>query len=84
MKSKRERKMASMQEITCKCGCKMKKMVRTADVKRGWGLFFSKSCKAKWQERKTGQYKDYMARQDRMYEMDDTHPNSSEAIGQWC
>jgi len=40
-------------------------MVRTADVKRGWGKFFSKSCKAKEQERRTGQYKAYMNR-DRM------------------
>ena len=46
-----------MQKMTCKCGCTQTKMVRTADVKRGWGKFFSKSCKAKYQERKTGQYK---------------------------
>jgi hypothetical protein len=31
-------------------------MVRTADVKRGWGKYFSKSCKAKEQEQRTGQY----------------------------
>lgn len=46
--------MATTQIITCKCGCKRKKEVRTADVKRGWGLFFSKSCKAKWQSRTKG------------------------------
>ncbi|MEH6784731.1 MAG: hypothetical protein V7688_12680 [Alcanivorax jadensis] len=40
-----------MTEITCKCGCGRKKMVRTADVKRGWGLYYSKSCKAKKQGR---------------------------------
>jgi len=34
-------------------------MVREADRKRGWGLYYSKSCKAKHQERKTGQYADY-------------------------
>ena len=56
--------MASMQEITCKCGCGRKKMVRTADVKRGWGRFYSKSCKAKHQERRTGQYKDYCNRKE--------------------
>lgn len=33
-------------EITCACGCGRKKQVRTADVKRGWGKFYSKSCKA--------------------------------------
>jgi len=48
--------MATMQEITCKCGCGRTKMVRTADVKRGWGKFFDKSCKARHQERKTGHY----------------------------
>lgn len=46
--------MAAMQEITCKCGCGRKKMVRTADLKRGWGLFFDKSCKAKYQSRTGG------------------------------
>lgn len=57
--------MASMKEIVCKCGCGRKKMVRTADIKRGWGKFFSKSCKAKYQERRTGQYANYIHRQDR-------------------
>ena len=47
--------MASMEEIICGCGCGRKKMVRTADVKRGWGIFFSKSCKARHQEGRTGQ-----------------------------
>jgi hypothetical protein len=46
--------MAAMTEITCKCGCQRKKMVRTADVKRGWGLYYSKSCKAKRQARTGG------------------------------
>jgi hypothetical protein len=40
----------AMTEITCKCGCKQKKMVRTADVDRGWGLFINRSHKQKWQE----------------------------------
>lgn len=30
--------------------------VRKADVKRGWGRFCSKACKAKEQEARTGQY----------------------------
>jgi hypothetical protein len=29
-------------------------MVRTADVKRGWGKYFEKSCKAKVQAKKQG------------------------------
>lgn len=30
---------------------------RPADVKRGWARFCSKSCKAKEQENRTGQYR---------------------------
>ena len=55
--------MATTKEITCKCGCGRKKQVRTADIARGWGKFFDKSCKAKWQERKTGQCGRYYERQ---------------------
>lgn len=37
------------------CGkCKKPFEARTADVKRGWGKFCSKSCKAHVQTRKTG------------------------------
>jgi len=39
-------------ERTCRCGEKF--MARAADVKRGWGKFCSKSCKAKVQEKRTG------------------------------
>jgi len=46
--------MATTTIITCKCGCGRKKEVRTADLKRGWGLFYSKSCKAKHQIRIKG------------------------------
>lgn len=49
--------MASMTEITCACGCGRKKQVRTADVKRGWGKYYDKSCKARHQEQRTHQYK---------------------------
>jgi hypothetical protein len=42
------------QEIICACGCGRKKMVRTADVKRGWGKYFSKSCKAIAQTKRIG------------------------------
>ena len=31
-------------------------MAREADVKRGWGRFYSKSCKAREQERRTHQF----------------------------
>jgi len=49
-------------EIVCACGCGRKKEVKIADIKRGWGKFYSKSCKAKHQESKTHQYKNYMNR----------------------
>ena len=44
--------MARMVEIVCKCGCERIKNVRIADVNRGWGKFFSKSCKARYQSLK--------------------------------
>lgn len=63
--------MAKMVEITCKCGCNRKKMVRLSDVNRGWGKFYSKSCKARWQERRTHQFRDYHQRQEaREYEQE--------------
>ena len=52
--------MATMEEIICGCGCGRKKRVRVADIKRGWGKFYSKSCKAKAQERRTGQMSAYL------------------------
>ncbi len=63
-------------------------MAREADVKRGWGLFCSKSCKAIKQERRTGQHRKYLSRKIRSYSADrsseyDPHPFSSEALGQW-
>lgn len=51
----------SMVECTCKT-CKVKFMARSADVKRGWAKFCSKSCKAKKQEARTGQYRQYVNR----------------------
>lgn len=50
--------MVSMTTRTCHCGKQFQ--ARTADVKRGWGKFCSKSCKAVEQEKRTGQYKDYL------------------------
>ena len=46
--------MPSMTEITCKCGCERRRMVRAAEVARGWGRYYSKSCKAKEQWVKQG------------------------------
>ena len=84
-----------MIERKCKC-CSKLISVREADVKRGWGLYCSKSCKAKAQERKTGQYKAYMngkgisnLHPERLEKygkdgyFDDTHPFSPDALGQW-
>ncbi len=51
--------MAAMKEIICACGCGRKKDVRLSDIRRGWGKFFSKSCKARHQEKRTGQYAKY-------------------------
>ena len=63
--------MAEMKEITCQCGCGRKRMVRTADIARGWGKYFDKSCKARHQERRTGQCTEYFARQKRINGVDD-------------
>lgn len=49
-------------EVCC-AWCKKKFMARVADRKRGWGRFCSKSCKAKEQEKRTGQYAAYQAEQ---------------------
>ncbi|CAJ5553479.1 Uncharacterised protein [Burkholderia pseudomallei] len=37
---------------------------RAADVKRGWGRFCSKSCKAIRQEQRTGQHQEYLERRE--------------------
>jgi len=53
--------MPSMTERKCKnksCGKAFN--ARTADVARGWAKFCSKSCKAVQQERRTGQYGNYL------------------------
>ena len=39
-------------------------IARTADRKRGWARFCSKSCKAIKQEQRTGQYAAYLNRLD--------------------
>ncbi len=65
--------MTKTKEIICLCGCGRKKLVRMADIARGWGKFFSKSCKAKYQERKTGQYKRYYTNQEKRQTTYETH-----------
>jgi hypothetical protein len=66
----RQAKMASMTKINCKW-CRKEKDVRTADVKRGWGMFCNKTCKAAHQESKTGQYAKY---KQRLAEHEDSNP----------
>ena len=51
--------MPSTVERKCKA-CKAPFTARVADVNRGWGLYCSKSCKAKKQEVRTGQYKKFI------------------------
>ena len=48
--------------VDCKCAnkkCGMPFKARSADVKRGWGKFCSKSCKAAEQESRTHQNANY-------------------------
>ena len=40
--------------------CKKPFVARVADRNRGWALYCSKTCKAVVQEKRTGQYKDYL------------------------
>lgn len=47
--------------VSCKC-CGDPFTARVADRKRGWAKFCSKSCKAKSQEQRTGQYRSYQER----------------------
>lgn len=86
--------------------CKSDITVRLADHNRGWGNFCNKSCKAKFQEKRNGQYsaykngrgvsnlhperlkeysrsKDWDEYDDYDDSEDDTHPFSSDALGQW-
>jgi hypothetical protein len=47
--------MAAMVNRICECGCGRRFEARVADVRRGWGRFASKSCKARHQEQQTHQ-----------------------------
>jgi hypothetical protein len=56
-----EQRGAKVQRICKHCGGLF--MARVADVKRGWGRFCSKSCKASHQEYRTnGQYQRHKSR----------------------
>ena len=44
--------MAQTQEVICRCGCKQKFAARTADIRRGWGVYKDKSHKARAQEKR--------------------------------
>lgn len=76
--------MAAMQMMTCLCGCGRSKQVRTADVKRGWGKYYSKGCKARHQNPNPSRGRAH--RSDDYDDYDDydygTHPFSSAGIGQ--
>ncbi len=61
-----------MATYSCKC-CKEPFEAREADRKRGWAKFCSKSCKAKKQEARTGQYKAYLERKDTDFDVDAYH-----------
>lgn len=64
--------MASMTQRTCKT-CKKPFQARTADVKRGWARYCSKSCKAIKQEQRTGQFAELLSRnhqRDDRYDVD--------------
>jgi hypothetical protein len=54
--------MPKMVDRKCKC-CGTSFQARAVDVKRGWGRYCSKSCKAIRQESRTGQYRRYQQRQ---------------------
>lgn len=47
---------------TYKCFCGVSFTARTADRKRGWARYCSKSCKARKQEARTGAYAAYKER----------------------
>ncbi|MCY1219504.1 hypothetical protein D9M72_314820 [compost metagenome] len=54
-----------MSTATYKCACCGDPFTaRTADRKRGWARFCSKSCKAMKQEQRTGQHKAHQERQE--------------------
>lgn len=60
-------------KILCECGCNQTRMVNESDIKRGWGRFFSKSCKAKAQaeiDRQRGVVRKYQKQWRNNYDTD--------------
>jgi hypothetical protein len=68
-----------MVRVRCKF-CRDPFVARVADRKRGWGKFCSKTCKAKEQERRTGQHAEFL---NRRADDDDNigHPMQSGLFG---
>lgn len=62
MSAERKPKPKMIERKCERCKCPM--LVRAADVKRGWGRFCSKSCKAAKQEMRTGQFAAYQTRRE--------------------
>ncbi|MDN7179086.1 hypothetical protein M0D69_13895 [Caballeronia sp. SEWSISQ10-4 2] len=75
--------MASTVERKCQW-CKEPFTARTADVKRGWARFCSKSCKASTQEKRNGQHRAFMrtlnAEQDGQFENEYAGMTSAERM----
>lgn len=62
-----------MKTYKCQC-CGEEFEAREADRKRGWARFCGKSCKAKKQEARTGQYRAHLARKnDDSFDVDAYH-----------
>lgn len=47
--------MEKQTEITCACGCGLKRMVRVIDVKRGWGKYYNRSHQSAERNRLAGE-----------------------------
>lgn len=74
--------MAHMTEQQCRW-CKTKFPARTADVNRGWGLFCSKPCKAKEQEKRTGQNRAHHAHAAPIGLSYDEHEAAMDSMTDW-
>jgi hypothetical protein len=59
IKPKVFRPRGKMVDRICECGCGWKFQAREADVNRGWGRFASKSCAAKFKDRKDRSNREY-------------------------
>jgi hypothetical protein len=81
-----------LKTIRCRCGNTFN--ARLVDIKRGWGKYCSKSCKAYAQEKRTGQFAKLLhggksrksVRQlenilTNMYDSDGNHQGNSEVLG---